>query len=430
MRRATSVLTLCVIVLAAAGARADDLTNLGKRLAVDLLLVRGEGELRGLVVSQSKEQVTFAVRREWMSARHPGWLGRVETAAKEQDEKTQEELKTRLADWKRDLNAAADRNRQLLATIGLAEEDAEKARQKAEDKKENEQKEDKDKSPEEGFILVTVPAADVRRVIAQPAEKRQLASVAWEEKLSAVEETPAPRLQTQMDKADKTWPTRATKIASQLSGAPEGADEWSARTAIWEFQFGERVTFQGMGANAFRTDRSDLQPSLAQIVPSVLQGQALGDLSSLLDGNLGGERPAAPPADAARKSAIAQADTAKVRAFRLTTLNMATERNAVDVMSEFVVRRPTGTWGVVWRDTVSENTATPRKEAEDRIRQDPQLAEALKITQALGVQGEIEKAIRAGAATMVAQTAIDGRFNRWVESMTQRLDGPPLTIQP
>lgn len=425
MRLATSVLTLCVIVLAAAAAPADDLANLGKRLAVDLLLVRGEGELRGIVVSQSKEQVTFAVRREWMSARHPGWLIRVETAAQEQDEKTQEELKTRLADWKRDLNAAADRNRQLLATIGLAEEDAEKARKKAEDKKENE-----DKSSNEGFILVAVPAADVRRVIAQPAEKRQLASVAWEEKLNVVEETPAPRLQTLMDKADKTWPTRATKIASQLPGAPEGADEWSARTAIWEFQFGERVTFQGMGANAFRTDRSDMQPSLAQIVPSVLQGQTLGDLSSVLDGNLGGGRPAAPPADAARTSAITQAETAKVRAFRLTTLNMAMERNAVDVISEFVVRRPAGTWGVVWRDTVSENTATPRKEAEDRIRQDPQLAEALKITQALGVQGEIEKAIRVGAATMVAQTAIDGRFNRWVESMTQRLDGPPLTIQP
>ena len=427
MRLATSVLTLGVIVLAAAAAAADDLTNLGKRLAVDLLLVRGEGELRGLVVSQSKEQVTFAVRREWMSARHPGWLTRVETAAKEQNEKTQEELKTRLADWKRDLNAAADRNRQLLATIGLAEEDAEKARKKAEDKKENG---DEDKSSNEGFILVTIPATDVRRVIAQPAEKRQLASVAWEEKLNAVEETPAPRLQTLMDKADKTWPTRATKIASQLPGAPEGPDEWSARTAIWEFQFGERVTFQGMGANAFRTDRSDLQPSLAQIVPSVLQGQALGDLSSLLDGNLGGGRPAAPPADAARKSAISQAETAKVRALRLTTLNMAMERNAVDVISEFVVRRPAGTWGVVWRDTVTENTATPRKEAEDRIRQDPQLAEALKITQALGVQGEIEKAIRAGAATMVAQTTIDGRFNRWVESMTQRFDGPPLTIQP
>ncbi len=427
MRLATSVLTLGVIVLTAAAAPADDLTNLGKRLAVDLLLVRGEGELRGLVVSQSKEQVTFAVRREWMSARHPGWLTRVETAAKEQDEKTQQELKTRLADWKRDLNAAADRNRQLLATIGLAEEDAEKARKKAEDKKENG---DEDKSSNEGFILVTIPAADVRRVIAQPAEKRQLASVAWEEKLNAVEETPAPRLQTLMDKADKTWPTRATKTASQLPGAPEGADEWAARTAIWEFQFGERVMFQGMGANAFRTDRSDLQPSLAQIVPSVLQGQALGDLSSLLDGNLGGGRPSAPPAEAARKSAISQAETAKVRAFRLTTLNMAMERNAVDVISEFVVRRPAGTWGVVWRDTVSENTATPRKEAEDRIRQDPQLAEALKITQALGVQGEIEKAIRAGAATMVAQTTIDGRFNRWVESMTQRLDGPPLTIQP
>ena len=413
-------LLLPVFLLSSGVARGDEFTNVGKRMAVDLLLVRGEGELRGLVVSQSRDRVAFAVRRDWMQARHPGWLGRLDAELEKGREERDSLLATRLDEWMATLRRDADRNRQLLATIGIIQDDA-KAREEKQDQKPSR------------FVLVTVPVADVRRVIAQPAEKRQLACVAWEEELTAVEETPAIKLQQTLDKQDKTWPSRTTKILAELPGGEEGDESWSARTAVWEFQFADRVTFQGTGGAVFRTDRSDQQPSLAQVVPAILQGSALSDLSGLLDGRLDGPRPAAASGDAARKAAIVQAEKAgaggSIRGFRLTVVNMLLERNSVEVSSEFLVRLPDGTWGTIWRESAVENSAAERKEAEDRIRQDPQLAEALKLTAALGVQGEIEKAIRAGAATMAAQQTVDARFNKWVEGMTQRFDGPALTVQ-
>ena len=412
-------LTLLILLVVPVLAAADEFANLGKRLAVDLLLVRQEGELRGLVVSQSMDQVTMAVRRDWMQSKHPGWLARLDAEFEVIREDRERRLSTRLDEWTATLRRSADGNRQLLATIGIIQDEATARAAK------------RDKEPSR-FILVTVPAADVRRLIAQPAERRQLACVAWEEALTGVEETPAIRLQQTLDKRDKSWPTRTTKIVSDLPGGEERDDDWAARTALWEFQFAERVTFQGTSGAVFRTDRSDQQPSLAQVIPSILQNSALSDLSGLLDGRLDGPRPAVAN-DSGRKSAIAQAEKAGAdgiaRGFRLTLVNMQLERNSVEVTSEFLVRLPDGTWGTIWREAVTENAAAPRKQAEDRIRQDPQLAEALKLTAALGVQGEVDKAIRAGAATMAAQQTVDSRFNKWVEGMTQRFDGPALSVQ-
>jgi hypothetical protein len=406
------ILALSFLLTTSDATRADEFGDLGKRVAVDLVLVRGEGELRGVVIGET-DGVTIAVQRDWMKSKYPKWLDQIEAAP--EVEAGEEKLTERIEAWIRDLEAKPEPNRTLIATISIAKDDLEKQRKKKDDGADEPSR----------FVLVKVPADQVRRTIVQPPEKKQLAMVAWEDKLANAEGLPAPRLKELVSRTDKNWAARSVDLAKEFPRTQQTEEEWTLRKAIWEFQFGEQVSFQGTGDSVFRTDRADARPALAEIIPSILKSSSIGDLSSLL-GNDGGASLTRPNPDAWRQSAIQQAEKAQAHSFRVTRVIQQLEQNQVRVESGLMAKAADGEWKLVWQDVQVENASKANKDAEDQIRRDPQLEQVLQLAQTLGVQGEIDRAIRFGANTMAAQQQIDTRFRTWIESVTKSLDRPTL----
>lgn len=410
---AASSVALLLVLPGTPAKAVDDFGNVGKRFAIDLVLSRGHGELRGLLLGESKTETVLAVRRDWLERKHPDWLRELDASGDTENEAAQRLREERIDAWVKRLEARPDPNRQLIATISLARDELKKA------------------PPKDGaspWVVLRLPAADVRRTIAQPPERRQLALVAWDQKLPRVEETPATALEKTVAKAVPNWKTASVGADSPFPATEDSDEQWEIRTGIWEFQFGEQASFQGTGDSVFRADRADQRPPLAEMLPAILQGGVGKELQGLLSGQL--DAPAAKATGEPRwlASAKKQADSAGLTAFRVTMVDIAPEQNQVAVDSALAVKTPEGEWRAVWVDRQVGRGDQARAEDIQRIRNDPQLTEVLKVAESLGVAGEIDRALRMGAGTMAAQQEIDRRFQQWVQSMTRRLDGPPIAM--
>lgn len=409
------LLALVAVCAVGATAPAEVTRNQAARMGVDVILIRGGGELRGCILSREEDgTLTIAVRREWLQNHQPQRLAEADERAAAQRLEAYRQLVDRIRDW---LGDCAD-DQELSAILRRELEEYQGY------------VDDPDSIPKpkpSGFLLIDVATGDARRVYAQPAQRKQVALAAWQEEVLDVETSNVQELQERLTELSIDWQQVHVDLSDRLPGGmPQSDREWAARKAVYEFAFRKRVEFQGTGDMVFRTDADAKQPGLEQLLGGMLKGLN-GGLNVDLDQLLGGNGPAgAGERPGWRESAIQSAEKAGVSGFRVTRVDTDLQNSSVAVETVFLARVAEGSWETIWRHQETLDARQDRKALADRIRQDPQVAESFKLLESLGLRDGVDQAVQFGAATMDAQQTADDRFFGFFDRYTQRLDGPPL----
>jgi hypothetical protein len=379
-----------------------------KRLAVDVLWLKGGDELRGAVVDrESNGTLLMAVRRDWLRQARPKRFADEEAAESIRLRQADEQLLERIDAWlaRRPEDSALrgvltiERER---CEARLAEEPVERAE----------------------FLLIRVPAEDLRRSLLQPPERRRVADIAWQLRLENVETTAPQRLEAALAERFKDWRSLEPDLSERIPPLLQDDDEWAARVAVWEYTHLQACDFQGTDRLVVRTDSAAARPDVMSVIGPALQDAVASQLADLLD-PVGGQS----PQDSWRTTATAAATKAQLPACRVTRANIDTAAMNGTVACDFLVRQPEGTWETLWRDRAATELESVTAGDLDRLRNDPQVQSVQKAFAGLGVEGDLDRALRFGAAVQVAQQTIDGRFLAFRDRFTRSLSGPPLRWQ-
>lgn len=409
LRACIAVLLLAGPIVPAAAAPPKSVPR--DQLAVDVVALKSGRSLRGAVLHRSaRGDLSLAVSREWLKKANPEYYDQMALAVRQTQREawtqTRDRLQTllqsppeqpRLAFFYR---TEVDRLDELLAH---------------------------EEPPETPFLILNLAAAAVARTTLAPPERRRLAALAWQEELPDVETRDAGSLKHLLLKAGVPLEGPLPDLSDKLPAQLQSEHEWAARLALVEYALGQPLNFQGMGSTVVQTG-TDQPVDLATVLPKLLQEQ----VGSVLDDLLGNARPAARPQDDREllQPAIAAAEKAGARGFRVTRLQLNAETSGVLVETRFVARFGPGDWQPVWAAVEQADGTQSRPPQEQQIEADPQLAKALKSIKSLGlgVEDGLRQAIRVGAATMAAQQAADTRFFELRDRYTRRLDGPRLPV--
>ncbi len=215
-------------------------------------------------------------------------------------------------------------------------------------------------------------------------------------------------------------------LSDEFPPRTQDDSEWSARLALVEYALDKPLDFQGTGNQLVPVEHSAKAQDTGPLVAKIFGGQIEGAIKDLLSD---GHTPTADTiADGWLKSAIAEAERQRLRAFRATRVDLNLGGQQASVYSIFAVRLDNRHWQIIWSCRESQDCAKQRPDAEATITDDPQVKSALAGFKSLGVAAEdqIRQAIRFGAATLEGQKAVNRRFFAFEEPLLKRLDGPPL----
>lgn len=380
------------------------------RLAGDQVLLRNGSKLRGVLFEQSDKSVTLLVSAKWLSV----------TNAKLHQSSRRETMAAHEAGLEQLVRRLKAEPPHAVEAIALY------FKQQLENAQDEWNKAD-DFDPE--FLWVTLAPKEVARVEATTQEHRQLLTWAWSEGLDRAEARSVEDLSRDLKARNVSpvgWPL---PFIERLPAREQTDNEWAARRALVEYGLGSRLDFQGTGdvlVRAGKEAQADAGPLLVDLLKQQLQSQ-LGDLL--------GERPAKNGGNNAAKTeslakAIQTAESEKKNAFRATRLELATDLQQASVTTQFVVRLPDGSWRTVFQHTERADANKARPEIEKRIQDDPQVKRVLDLTRQLGVvgDGQIQQAVRFGAATMTAQQTCDREFAAFRDVYLPSLVRPTLSV--
>ena len=401
MHRSCALLALTALLLPALALAAKDPPAVTERAVDALTLVSGERLLGMLMDLRETEPVHFAVDREWLK-KHAVGVHKKATAAEAQEHRAiLQTLRDRLAAWrerrKDEKTLAGFLDRKLA---GVDEQLASLEKEEADSQ----------------LVIVELPKKAVRRRMAQGAARRRLLGLAWEYRLEQVEEKSAATLAEEL-KALKIDSAAQPDLSDRIGPLEQDDRQWAAKMALTEFSLLGKPHYQGMGGMLIQAGEGE-QPKIEDLLGGML-GEQLGGLL-----NSGAEKPEAKDAT---PTATSGADEAGMTGVRITELEQDAERGEVTVRGRFLAKMPNGEWEEVWRHVETADARKSRPEAEARIKNDPQLAEALAALEKLGLggaQAALDTALKHGAATMEAQQACDRRFGEFLLRSTRRLDGP------
>ena len=383
-----------------------------QRYCVDIALLQGGVELRGAVLSRDETTLRMAVQRSWLAVKHPELAKQIDEEAAEKQAASRDELKERIEDWKTE--RAAD-----VRLVAVLKRELAKLTKPV----------DPAAVPDSQFVVVTTPADRVRKVLMAPPASRQVAMVAWSERLERVEDTVLTTLKPTVEKKNSDWRTAPVDLSDRLpTGQPQTADEWAARQAIFEYEYRERLDFQGTGNFVIRVGEGAAKPDLAALFAQTATDAIQGEL-----GGLGLDLGLAPTAKTQtgsdwQSTAIEQAKSLKVKGFRVTRVPKITGSGPATVTTSFFARRSDGTYRVLWSNETTTDPATIPQAALDRLQQDPQVQEIQKIANALSLGNDATTAVRFGAAVKASLDVSETRFFEFRQRYNNTLDGPPLVL--
>jgi len=378
---------------------------------VDIVRLKSGRTLRGAVVQRSAEGgLTLVVRRAWLEKAFPDWS--MEVAAANAD--------AQFAAWK-DITARVellltDRPEAPRLTFFLRQESERLTKAL-------------DSPPTDSeFLWLELEAKQVAQVTPAPPVRQRIALWGWHEQLADVETRDVPSLTKELQKAGIKTDAGAPDLSSRLPARPQSDREWAARLAVVEYTLRQSFDLQGTGDAVFPTTPGKAVDMNA-VMPMMLQRQLQSVLSELAGPAAAGGTPKGNDR-AWLPGAIRAAEQSGVRGFRATRVEVALEGLRATVTSEFVARVEPELWVTLWQTSEVAYGAQARPEQEAQIAQDPQVKAALEAVRALGLtaEGQVNAAVRVGAATMAAQQAVDQRFMEFRERYVKRLDGPPLTV--
>jgi len=405
MIRSFALLVSIISLPAAAHAQID--RDTAASLGVDVLLLRGGGELRGSIVNKDDGVVRVAVRRTWLRQHDPERFEKQLSAERQDAQAANRQLIERIDKWLAELPDDSP----LAPTVRLQREEAQQALAEG----------DLQEQPGTSeFVLLEVREADVRRVFAQPPRRKQVALVAWRERIEDVEQRSILRLEEELEKREIEWREAEVDLADRLPLVAEQDErEWAARKALYSYTFVQPLDFQGTGDVVFETGKDAAPAELAGVLSKLLGNT---DLKNLLDDPLAA--PEKPKSWLDQASAAAEKQGAQ--GFRVTRSELDIEQNQAVVDDQFVARMPDGSWQSVWHNRTTLATSEARDDLTQRIREDPQVGASLKLLEQLGLGANVSTAVKFGAATMEAQQESNRRFFAFRDRFTEHLAGPPL----
>jgi hypothetical protein len=395
--------------LFAAGPRVPSVAELG----VDVVTRKGAPRLLGAVLQRDADgSVTLAVSRGWLQTADPKLFEQAAAAEAVEQRAAWGELRDRIRAWKQ----ARPDEEKLIFFLEQEDERIEKLLAAPDEKAAV------DAAP---FFVLKLPASKIERVVIQPPQRKQVALVAWRERLAHPETRSVANLTRELRDKGIEIPAVPVDLSAQLPPARQDAAEWAARQAIVEYQYCRRVDFQGIGDLVTRTDEGAPAADLNQLLTTLLTTQLKKDLADLLE-----PPKAAQPAALPKWWTMATKGAAQAQAngFRVTRLDLNVVGQQVKVETRFVAKLPDGSWQTVWLNVEAADASKPRPDLEQRIAGDPQVRKVFELAKAtgLGAGDALQQAVRTGAATMAAQEAADARFFEFRDRYLRHLDGPPL----
>ncbi len=381
-------------------------------LAVDVVSLKSGRSIRGAIVQKHADRsVTMAVSRAWLQTANPELFAQQDAL----DLKTQREAWAQTRDRLKDLLATPPES-QRLAFFLQSELDQLETNLAAEEPKRAE------------FFWMEFTAAQVARMTPATTEHQKLAVIAWNEGLIDVETQDAATLQRELTKRSIRLDGPTPDISSRLPARLQDDREWAARLAVIEYVYRQPLDFQGMGDTLVRTGEGQ-KPDLTAVFQKVMQQQ----VDSLLKGLLDDGPSRLEPVKSDRElfaPAIATAESAGVRGFRVTRLQMDPDRNRVSVETRFVAKLDNDRWQTVFIATESADTSQARPDSEAKIAQDPQVKSVLETIKTVGLfdDAPLKTALRTGAATMSALQLADQSFFAFTNRYTQHVDRPKLLL--
>jgi hypothetical protein len=382
------------------------------RLGVDLLSLKNGPRLRGVVVQRDKDgNVLMAVGRERLEATFPEFYRQQVHVEARSRREAYVELRSRITDWLAARPEAEDLQfflrKELQRVEGILVQPA-----------------DQPPGADFEFLLVEIAVGQIGSLVIQPPARKQIALLAWRERLPDVERRPVTELARALQEqgVDAAAEAGPIDLSSRLPPRPQSEREWAARRAIVEYQFVRSLDFQGTGDVLLPANAAE-QLDLEQMLPQ-LQRQLAGELGRLLGEPLV-EKPAGPTWF---ETATQAADKAGVLGVRVTRVDQNLAARRVAVETRFLARMPGGRWETVWSHTETADAARARPALEQQIAEDPQVRRARAVFETLGGgdENQVAIAIRFGAAVMEAQQTAESRFFAFRDRMLRRLDGPPI----
>jgi hypothetical protein len=379
-----------------------------KRLCVDCVtIVKGPRLLGAIVERDAQGTLIVAVQRQWLKQTAPAFYRDHHQREIDELRDGAARLPQRIRQWQ--ARRAKDQALQRFLTSELAriEKRSKETRKPA-------------GTLDSQFVLLTVPAKRVRFVYIQRAQHRQIAAMAWREKLADVESRSAFDLLRELKAKDADVQDSPIDLSGRFPALPDDDRQWAARQALIEYDYRQRLDFQGTGEVLFRTDNEEAVPDLPRLLSEMFRSQLNDQLADLL----GQGKPSRKREfDMAKKTAEQQ----DVRGFRVTRVEHNLAVNRVTVESHFLVRLPDGSWKTIWKQTQTVDATKNRANLEDRINADPRVKQALKLVEAVaGNAANAGTALKFAAATMEAQQHADDQFVEFRLRYTKRVDGPPL----
>lgn len=406
-------LSICLACVAIATMALAEITpREARRFCVDIALLKDGVELRGAVISRDEKELRMAVQRDWLTAKHQELMKQIDEESVQNQAASRNELLQRIETWKEERVAE-----QRLVSVLKQELDRLRKAPPAV------------VVPDSQFVIVVTPANRVRKVYTAADASRRLAKVAWRERIARVEDTAFGPLKVQVEQAVPEGDTTEIDLADRLpAGQTQSDDEWSARQAIFEYEYGERLDFQGTGKMLVRVGEGAGKPDLAELFAKTAADALQGELGGL-GLNLGSDSAAKQNVDTDwQATAIQQAKSLDRRGFRVTRVPQITGSGPASVSTSFFARLSDGKYHMIWSNDTTTDPATVKEDVLNRIQQDPQVQEILKVAQALSLGQDATTAVRFGAAVQASLDASENRFFEFRQRYNATLDGPLLVL--
>ena len=382
-----------------------------KRLAVDVVSVRGVGRIHGIVLEQNQKAVSIVVRRKWLKETRPDFWKQHQEAEKKQLSAGREKVKLRIEQWRSELEGEEgeaiseflDDNEKML---GL------------------DKPLDLSQLP---FTIVSVDDESKRKVYLQSEDRHRLAGIGWFEKVEGVETMNAKVLKRKLVERKIDIESYQLKLGNQIPPMVESDEKWAARKALIEFALLPRLEYQGIGDSYFRRG-ANVSPLQALQQMMMQGGRGFSQLDQL------GKELGLPEFQDRRTKSEKQSwlkkmvKTAEKEGRHSFSVSKLIQGNTVSVSTTLYFKAADAMWYPLKEFSSVEKLSDQSSDDVDQLMQDPQVARVAEMAKQFGVgkQGLLEEAIRSGVATKKALEKSMSDMDEFVDRYSYELDNPAV----
>lgn len=375
--------------------------------AVDTIQLRDKRQIRGIFLGVNADrQASIAVSSDWLNKFDKNLFAKTVQQSNQLATRARLQLRDRLKTW--------EPTRKFPSLDFMVSKELERIELEIEKP---------DPAPSQ-FLLLTLKSNSITSIQSASDANRSVALWSWYERLDDVETRQVSQLAEELKskKVDSTLPP--PDLSTRFPPVEEDDDHWTSRLALVSYRLAEPVEFQGSGEVMIQVG-SNAPPSIATLIPQILQSQMNSLVQELAEGTSYSEKATLFERDWVKRS-IAQAEVKGNNYFRATHLRFGSDGQSIFVDSIFLVRLASGQWSLSWKNSSDQSALSATPESMKRIMEDPQIKSLQGALKLLGGSEAFDKAIRVGSATMTAQTSVNDNFNSFVERYTRQLDSPPI----